>query len=269
MTQKSQKIQKRNAKIKKKVTKKNRNIHNINTRKKNTKYNRKLKMIMKGGVLTMSMVFQIYEKFIILNPILKEIENQYIFDYSDIQDGNDTTISYIRAHNSHIVIEQTKHEKKLIEDLLVHGINNSFHHVILKCFVWLGENNDDRTIRDLINNAWDSNLMSCEDIECLKGKKIMVNLKKDVNRMPYVEVINNGIPFPFPENNKEYTYQELLTFPNKYPKNKSHTVNSYPILGGEKMGLKLISEDPKYQISFQNIVLDGVVHSCVKLKKIQ
>jgi hypothetical protein len=115
-------------------------------------------------------------------------------------------------------------------------------------------------ISELLQNAWDSNLLSCDTLENLKEKYIkiiMVLNEEEFEGNPTIIIINKGKPFPF-KDNELHTYDELKnSFKPKSEevvkaKDTEKVVGSYSIFGGRGQGLNIINNNLNYKLRFRN-----------------
>jgi hypothetical protein len=132
------------------------------------------------------------DNFRIFEPIIKSDDNnnitQFIYDYSNINEGIDMLLDYLRKIDKKADRQVNREKFKDFIDnpfnesykqdlvkIIMEGIYNSFEIAFEKCYLWLtGKNQVSRgwsiSLGKLFINAWNLNLMSCNDITCLKTK---------------------------------------------------------------------------------------------------
>lgn len=112
-------------------------------------------------------------------------------------------------------------------------------------------------ILELLQNAWDSNLLGCDTLEDLKKTYIKIIIDsngKDFDGYPTIVIINKGKELPFSDNDF-HTYEELKSnFRSKTdggPKDTTKKIGDYSIFGGKTLGLSLIDNNKNYKLRFR------------------
>ncbi len=232
------------------------------------------------------------DNFLIVEPKIISDDNnnitQFIYDYSNIKEGIDMLLDYLSKIDK-TVDRQVNREKfkEFIDDqlnesykqglvkIIMYGIYNPFKIVFEKCYLWLtGKKQDSRSwsisLEKLFINAWNLNLMSCDDITCLKTKKISINLTTNKeNQNHTLEIINNGDPFPFNDNDHEdHPYSDLIFFFAKvYDKDYNHPIDLYKsfMIGNGVIDFESLSQNTNFNLRFRN---NESGESVVKLERI-
>ena len=263
-----------------KFSKKNTKKTQKNTKKtqKNAKKHKKIqkKYKNKGGNPQILVIFMNF-KFLTPEIIKTEDSTEYVFSYEHFNKASEMLLEYYnktqtdKITDAGLMLKPYKEED--IISIVKYCIKESFSSIIEESSTFMSTT-DNPAVSELLDNAWDSNLMFCNNktnedsgIQCLKQRYIKVKLYLSIDGSPRLEVINNGLMFKFPEKEKEYTYTDLTRFHSKNnmnEKNKKESIGFFHILGGFHAGLKGINNSTDLSLSFKNTTNN---ESCVILTK--